>query len=84
MTAPALYLAPDWRGELCLWQSRPDAEPRCVHRQSDLDEIAWSIIVLALHVGIGSPEDRERRAMRRTLAEQEDRFPTGLPGGGAA
>ena len=66
-----LFLAPDWRGELCLFQSRPDAEPRCVARESDVDPIVWSIIVLEL-----------RDTMRRTLAEQEERYPTGLPGGG--
>ena len=46
-----LYLAPDHRNELCLFQSRPDAEPRCVARESDVDPIVWSIVVLSLHGG---------------------------------
>lgn len=47
-----LFLAPDWRSELCLWQAtdHPD-RPRLVHRASDLDPLAWAIVVLAVAPG---------------------------------
>lgn len=49
----SLYLAPDPAGERCLWQARPDADPRCVQRESDVDPITWSIVVL----NVGMPPE---------------------------
>lgn len=50
-----LFIASDGH-ELCLWEGEPDdPTPRCVERESDVDPVAWSLIVGNLRVEIPRP-----------------------------